>query len=155
MESFLLHRAKPLKKMKRFFVSLLITVSVLSFAQQKPVREIYNYTSRNDAALVKAKTDLFLLDVVSSGRFTVEPISSGSDHLDLFLVMPVEAGKIKSRVRYDFLKEGFVVSLSNSRLITKDNKTIKIDNEKDRNHSTILNSLKNLVFKAYEKEIYK
>jgi hypothetical protein len=141
--------------MKRFFVSVLLTVSTLSFAQQKPVREIYSYTPGNDAALVKAKTDLFLLDVVSSGRFTVEPISSGTNHLDLNLVMPVEAGKIKSRVRYDFMKEGFVVSLSNSRLITKDNKTLTINNEKDRNHQTILNSLKNLVFKAYEKEIYK
>lgn len=141
--------------MKRFFLSVLLTVSALAFAQQKPVREIYNYTVKNDAALVKAKTDLFLLDVVSSGRFTVEPISSGSDHLDLFLIMPVEAGNIKSRLRYDFMKESFVVSLSNSHLITKDNKFVKIDNEKDRNHKTILESLKNLVFKTYEKEIYK
>lgn len=133
----------------------MLAVSALALAQQKPVREIYNYTTRNDAALVKAKTDLFLLDVVSSGRFTVEPISSGSDHLDLFLVMPLEAGKIKSRVRYDFMKEGYVVSLSNTNLITKNNRSIRINNENDANHKKILESLKNLVFKTYEKEIYK
>lgn len=141
--------------MKKILLAMAFTVSTLALSQQSPVREVYNYTAKNDRALVKAKTDLFLLDVLSSNRFTIEPISSGEDHLDIYLLMPIKEGKISSRVRYDFMKQGFVVSLSNTKLIGTDKKVIPINNEKNQNHKTILDNLKNLVFKAYEKEINK
>ncbi|MBW8359659.1 MAG: hypothetical protein K0M63_07660 [Weeksellaceae bacterium] len=141
--------------MKKILFSAALGFSALSFSQQAPVREVYNYTAKNDRALIKAKTDLFLLNVISSKKFTVDPISSADDHLDLHLIMPIAEGKISSRVRYDFMKEGFVVSLSNTKLIGKDKKTIAINNEKDANHKKILDNLKNLLFRVYEKELSK
>jgi hypothetical protein len=141
--------------MKQILLSGAIAVSGLFFSQKIPVREVYSYTASNDRAMVKAKTDLFLLNVISSRKFTVAPISSADDHLDLHLIMPIAEGKISSRVRYDFMKEGFVVSLSNTKLIGKDKKTIAINNEKDANHKKILDNLKNLLFRVYEKELSK
>ncbi len=137
--------------------SLILAVIIFGFtmAQKSPIREIYNYTGKNDQTLIKAKTDLFLLNVLASNKFEMQTNSSGKDHLDVNLLMPFSNGKISSRVRYDFLNDGFVVSLSNTRLIGKDNKISLINNPSDANHNKILESLKALIFNTYEKEINK
>lgn len=141
--------------MKKTVLVFAIAFSGFLLAQKAPVREIYDYKGKNDQALIKAKTDLFLLNVLSTNKFQMQTNSSGKDHLDINLLMPFTNGKISSRVRYDFLKEGFVVSLSNTKIIGKDNKITPINNEADPNHNKILENLKSLVFTAYQKEINK
>lgn len=116
---------------------------------------MYHYSGKNDKALVKAKTDLFLLNVLASNKFEMKTNSSGDDHLDVNLLTPFSKGKISSRVRYDFLNEGFVVSLSNTKLLSKDGKVTLLNNPSDLNHNKVLESLKSLVFTTYQKEINK
>ncbi len=57
------------------------------------------------------------------------------------MIMPFNKGKITSRVRYDFLKDMYVVSLSNTKVVDAAGKMTPINNEADVNHkkfSTIL-----------------
>lgn len=141
--------------MKKTVLAFAIAFSGLVWAQKSPVREMYHYSGKNDKALVKAKTDLFLLNVLASNKFEMQTNSSGNDHLDINLLMPFSNGKISSRVRYDFLNEGFVVSLSNTKILGKDGKVTLVNNPSDPNHNKILESLKSLVFTTYQKEINK
>ena len=69
------------------------------------------------------------------------------------MIMPFNKGKITSRVRYDFLKDMYVVSLSNTKVVDATGKIAPINNEADANHKKILDNLKSLIFTAYQKEI--
>lgn len=142
-------------KMKRTLLILAVAFSGLLMAQKEPIREIYSYAGANDKAMVKAKTDLFLLNVLASNKFEMETNTSADDHLDINLASPFSNGKISTRVRYDFLNEGFVVSLSNTKIIGKDKKVTLVNNPSDANHNKILDSLKNLIFTTYQKELNK
>ncbi|AZI22244.1 hypothetical protein EIH07_03880 [Chryseobacterium taklimakanense] len=141
--------------MKKTILAFSIAFSGLVWAQKTPLREMYHYSGKNDKALVKAKTDLFLLNILASDKFEVKTNSSGDDHLDVNLLMPFSNGKISSRVRYDFLNQGFVVSLSNTKLVSKDGKVTLLNNPSDLNHNKVLESFKGLVFTTYQKEINK
>lgn len=141
--------------MTKFISAVALFFSVLIFSQQTPIRQIYAYGNGNDKSLVKAKTDLFLLNVLSSGKIKMETISSGDDFLDIYLLTPIAEGNISSRVRYDFMKEGYVVSLSNTKIIGKNGKTVPVNITSDKNHQKIIDAISNLVFDTYTKEMTK
>lgn len=124
-------------------------------AQEKPIRHVYSYDGSNDRALVKAKTDLFLLNVLASEKFKMTTNSSGDDHLDINLLTPYDKGEISTRVRYDFLKEGYVVSLSNTEIHGKDKSVVRVNDSKNKLHQKLLGQLEKLFFTTYEKEIQK
>lgn len=124
-------------------------------AQKEPIREVLNYQGENDKAMIKAKTDLFLLDVLSSGKFEVKTNSQGDDHLDVDLLTPFSDGKISARVRYDFLNEGYVVSLSNAKIIGKNGKEALLNNPSNKDHQRIIDSFKKLVFTTYKAQLNK
>ena len=126
--------------------------SALVFGQKEPLRQIYDYSGKNDMALVKAKTDLYWLNVLDSKKFRIHQNSAGADHLDFNLIMPFAKGEVSSRVRYDFLKQGYVVSLSNTKLIDLQKKVIVIDGSSAA-HQKIIANLSNLVFDIYQKHI--
>lgn len=140
--------------MKNLILLLSLVFTTLLIAQKKPVREIYCYSGKNNAELVKAKTDLFILNVVSSG-IMIENNGTGNNHIDINLIMPFNKGKVTSRVRYDFLQSMYAVSLSNTKVEETSGRVTAINNEADPNHKKILDNLKNLIFTAYQKEINK
>lgn len=134
---------------------LFLFVSISLSAQKQPIREFYAYSGVNDSEMIKAKTDLFLLDVLSSGKFEIDTNSQGEDHLDVTVKTPYERGEITSRVRYDFLKEGYVVSLSNTSIKSVGKKPIRIDETSSESHQKLLEQFKKLFFETYQKEISK
>lgn len=146
-----------MKIQSTFLVAIIVLVglgtSVQISAQEKPIRHVYSYDSTNDRALVKAKTDLFLLDVLSSEKFKMTTNSSAEDHLDVNFLTPYDKGEISTRVRYDFLKEGYVVSLSGTQIHGKDKSVVKVNNPKNELHQKLLDQLEKLFFTTYEKEI--
>lgn len=140
--------------MKKLIFAVALSFSAFMFAQKQPIRNIYPYTAVNNAQLVKAKTDLFILNVIAAG-IQMNKNSVGNDHIDLNMLMPYKDGKISSRIRYDFLKEGYVVSLSHTKLLPTKGKEILINNDADPNHKKILDSIQKLIFDAYQKELNK
>ena len=138
--------------MKKLFLTGAVILSTFLMAQKEPIREAYAYSGKNNAEMIKAKTDLFVLNVISSG-IQIHNNSTASDHIDINLLMPFNKGKITSRVRYDFLKEIYVVSLSNTKVTDSKGKVTAINNEADPNHKQILDNLKSLIFTAYQKEM--
>ncbi|GEM_PF-4431814 len=142
-----------------FFRVLILALSLgssaLLWAQKEPIRHLYAYNDTNDKSLVKAKTDLFLLNVLASERFTMTTNSSGEDHLDVNLIAPYEKGEISTRVRYDFLASGYVVSLSNTQIHGKDKAVVLINDPNNELHQKLLEQFEKLFFSTYEKELKK
>lgn len=52
--------------MKKILVAGAIIISSFALAQRSPIRELYAYSGKNNAEMVKAKTDLFVLNIISS-----------------------------------------------------------------------------------------
>ena len=152
LERFLQLANRKILKMKKILVAGAIIISSFALAQRSPIRELYAYSGKNNAEMVKAKTDLFVLNIISSG-IQIHNNSTADDHIDINMIMPFNKGKITSRVRYDFLKDMYVVSLSNTKVVDAAGKITLINNEEDANHKKILDNLKSLVFTAYQKEI--
>ncbi|MHA6696214.1 hypothetical protein [Chryseobacterium sp. A321] len=142
-----------------FLVAIMLIVglgtSTKISAQEKPIRHVYAYDASNDRDLVKAKTDLFLLNVLASEKFKMTTNSAGDDHLDVNLMAPYDKGEISTRVRYDFLKEGYVVSLSSTEIHGKDKSLIRVNDPKNELHQKLLDQFERLFFTTYEKEIKK
>ncbi len=135
------------------FVFLFLALNVN--AQKEPIRQIYEYKGENDKAMIMAKTDLFLLNVLSSERFTMKVNSQGEDHLDVALSTPYEKGTISTRVRYDFLKQGYVVSLSNTQLQPNGKAVIPVVDENNSLHKKLLEQYQKLFFTTYQLELAK
>lgn len=135
------------------FVFLFLALNVN--AQKEPIRQIYEYQGENDKAMIMAKTDLFLLNVLSSERFTMEVNSQGEDHLDVALSTPYEKGTVSTRVRYDFLKQGYVVSLSNTKLKPEGKEVIPVEDEANPLHKKLLEQYQKLFFTTYQTEMAK
>ncbi len=57
---------RKILKMKKILVAGAIIISSFALAQRSPIRELYAYSGKNNAEMVKAKTDLFVLNIISS-----------------------------------------------------------------------------------------
>ena len=106
-------------------------------------------------SLGKSENGFFWLDVLSTNEFEIHQNAASDSFLDINVLMPISAGKISSRGHYDFLKEGYLVSLSNTKIIGKDKEVTWVNNPNDANHNKIIESMKSLVFNTYQKEISK
>lgn len=137
--------------MKKIMTAGALALGILSFAQKSPIRAMIPYAQGSDMALVKAKTDLFLLNVLSSDKFKMTTNSSAQDHLDMGVVLPFQGGEIRTRLRHDFLKEGHVVSLSQTK-IHRGSVVEAVDQSKE-SHQVILDQLERLFIDTYKKEI--